>query len=116
MNLSYRINTSPSFAFLDGGRLACLTPSEMGTPASDIVLGSAAVQGMVCRGVVTHIQVVLQNLRNGFTLLGKAQLVLDGLGDGIHIWDLTARLSQDPPHGRELGQGDPVWGRQTHTC
>lgn len=92
----------------------------MGTPANDshlpnTVLGaSAAVQGMVCRGVVTHIHVVLQNLWGGLALLSKAQLILDGLSDGIHIWDLTARLSQDPPHGRELGQGDPVRGSNTH--
>lgn len=80
----------------------------MGTPTSDshlpnTVLGLAAVQGVVCKEGVTHIHVVLQNLRSGLASLGKAQLVLDGLGDGIHIWDLTARLSQDPPHGRELG-------------
>lgn len=67
-------------------------------------------------GGATHIHVVLQNLRSGLILLGKAQLELDGLGDGVHIWDLTARLTQEPPHGGELGQGDPVWGRQTHTC
>lgn len=92
----------------------------MGTPTNDshlpnTVLGSAAVQGMMCREGVTHIHVVFQRLRSGL-VLGKAQFVFDGLGDGIHIWDLTARLSQDPPHGRELGQGDPVRGRQGHTC
>lgn len=73
--------------------------------------------GVGCRGDDvqgggTHIHVVLQNLWSGVTLLDKAQPVLDAFGDGIHIWDLPC-LSQDPPHGRELGQGDPVWGGQT---
>lgn len=115
MNLSCGIDISPSFALLAGGRLACLTTPWDGCPTSDshlpnIVLGSAAVGGVVCRGGATHIHVVLQNLRSGLTLLGKAQLELDGLGDGVHIWDLTARLTQEPPHGGELGQGDPVGG------
>lgn len=89
-------------------------PLRTGTPRSDsrpasIVLGSATV-GVVGRRGVTHIHVVLQDLRGRLSQVSEAQLELEELGEGIHVRDLAAHLIQDPPHGGELGQWDPAKG------
>lgn len=67
------------------------------------------------QGGVTHIHVVLQDLWSRLSQVSKAQLELEELGEGVHVWDLTAHLIQNPPHGGELGQGYPASGGQTPT-